>query len=62
VDEGAIIAQAAVPVLPGDDEAALAARVLAQEHSLYPAALAMVTGGRAMLPGSDGALACGWTP
>jgi len=60
VDEGAIIAQAAVPVLPGDDEAALAARVLAQEHSLYPAALAMVTGGQPMLPGGDGALACGW--
>ena len=62
VDEGAIIAQAAVPVLPGDDEAALAARVLAQEHSVYPAALAMVTGGGAMLPGGDGALACGWAP
>jgi len=62
VDEGAIIAQAAVPVLPGDDEAALAARVLAQEHSLYPAALAMVVGGGAMLPGGDGALACGWAP
>ena len=40
VDEGPILAQAAVPVLPGDDEAALAARVLAQEHRLYPAALA----------------------
>jgi folate-dependent phosphoribosylglycinamide formyltransferase PurN len=62
VDEGAIIAQAAVPVLPGDNEAVLAARVLAQEHSLYPAALAMVVGGGAMLPGGDGALACGWAP
>jgi phosphoribosylglycinamide formyltransferase-1 len=40
----------------------LAARVLAQEHSLYPAALAMVVGGGAMLPGGDGALACGWAP
>lgn len=40
VDEGPILAQAAVPVLPGDDEAALAARVLEQEHRLYPAALA----------------------
>jgi phosphoribosylglycinamide formyltransferase-1 len=38
-DEGPILAQAAVPVLPGDTEAALAARVLAQEHRLYPAAL-----------------------
>ncbi len=39
VDEGPILAQAAVPVLPGDDEDALAARVLAQEHRLYPATL-----------------------
>ena len=45
MDEGPILAQAAVPVLPGDDEATLAARVLAQEHRLYPAALAMVAGG-----------------
>lgn len=40
VDEGPILGQAAVPVLPGDDAAALAARVLAAEHALYPAALA----------------------
>ncbi len=40
MDEGLILAQAEVPVLPGDDEASLAARVLAQEHRLYPAALA----------------------
>ncbi len=32
----AILGQAVVPVLPGDDEQALAARVLAQEHLLYP--------------------------
>ena len=36
VDDGPILAQAAIPVLPGDDEDSLAARVLAQEHSLYP--------------------------
>lgn len=46
VDEGPILAQAAVPVLPGDDEAALAARVLEQEHRLYPAALAWLASGR----------------
>ena len=40
MDEGPILAQAAVPVLPGDTPASLAARVLAQEHRLYPAALA----------------------
>ena len=39
MDEGPIIAQARVPVLPGDDEPTLAARVLEQEHQLYPAAL-----------------------
>ena len=47
VDEGPILAQAAVPVLPDDTEATLAARVLAQEHVLYPAALRMVAGGGA---------------
>ena len=39
VDHGPIVAQAAVPVLPGDDEHALAARVLAREHVIYPLAL-----------------------
>ncbi len=42
VDEGPIIGQARVPIRPGDDEAALAARVLAEEHRLYPACLAKV--------------------
>lgn len=36
LDHGPIIGQAAVPVLADDDEAALAARVLRQEHQLYP--------------------------
>ncbi len=40
MDDGPILAQARVPVLPDDTEAALAARVLAQEHIIYPAALA----------------------
>ncbi len=40
MDEGPILAQAAVPVLPGDTADGLAARVLAQEHLIYPAALA----------------------
>jgi phosphoribosylglycinamide formyltransferase-1 len=39
VDAGPILAQAAVPVLPDDSSATLAARVLAQEHVLYPTAL-----------------------
>lgn len=40
MDDGPILAQATVPVLDGDTEASLSARVLAQEHRLYPAALA----------------------
>ena len=47
MDEGPILAQAAVPVLPGDTEAALAARVLAQEHLIYPLALHLFAAGRA---------------
>ena len=39
VDHGPIIIQAAVPVLPDDNEESLAARVLAQEHRIYPQAL-----------------------
>lgn len=39
LDHGPVIAQAAVPVHPGDDEATLAARVLAAEHRLFPMAL-----------------------
>jgi phosphoribosylglycinamide formyltransferase-1 len=39
LDHGPIIGQAVVPVLPDDSEAALAARVLAQEHLLYPRAI-----------------------
>ncbi|MCA0355329.1 MAG: phosphoribosylglycinamide formyltransferase [Proteobacteria bacterium] len=40
VDEGPILGQARVPILPGDDEHALAARVLAEEHRLYGETLA----------------------
>ena len=39
LDHGPIVAQAAVPVLAGDDAAALAARVLKQEHIVYPRAV-----------------------
>jgi formyltetrahydrofolate-dependent phosphoribosylglycinamide formyltransferase len=46
VDEGPILAQAAVPVLPEDTEASLAARVLAEEHKLYPAALSWLAAGQ----------------
>lgn len=39
LDHGPIVAQAAVPVLPGDTEQTLAARVLTSEHRLYPMAV-----------------------
>lgn len=55
-DDGPILAQAAVPVLPGDTEEILAARVLAQEHLLYPAALAAFIRGAAVWAGADAAL------
>ena len=46
VDHGPIVVQAAVPVLAGDDEAALAARVLAREHHIYPLAVRWFVEGR----------------
>ncbi|HCY56792.1 MAG TPA: phosphoribosylglycinamide formyltransferase [Oceanicaulis sp.] len=44
MDEGPVIAQARVPVLPGDTPETLAARVLVEEHRLYPAALRLALG------------------
>jgi phosphoribosylglycinamide formyltransferase-1 len=51
VDAGPVILQAAVPVLPGDDEASLAARVLAEEHRIYPQAVRLVAEGRVRVRG-----------
>jgi phosphoribosylglycinamide formyltransferase-1 len=42
LDAGPILLQAEVPVLAGDTPGTLAARVLEQEHRIYPAALAML--------------------
>lgn len=49
LDSGAIVAQAAVPVHTGDDAAALARRVLAAEHVLYPRAVRWFVEGRLRL-------------
>ena len=64
VDEGAIIGQAIVNVVPGDTPGQLAARVLVQEHRLYPACLqavasqrAIFSAGQTLLDGKPGALA-----
>jgi phosphoribosylglycinamide formyltransferase-1 len=49
LDHGPIVAQAAVPVRPGDDAATLAARVLRQEHVIYPRAVRWFLEGRLAL-------------
>jgi phosphoribosylglycinamide formyltransferase-1 len=49
MDDGPIIAQAAVPVMVGDNEDTLAARVLKAEHRLYPLALGLVAEGKARM-------------
>ncbi len=46
VDDGPIIVQAAVPVHPDDDADALAARVISQEHRIYPLAVLLIAEGR----------------
>lgn len=49
LDHGPVIVQAAVPVLDDDDEASLGARVLAQEHQVYPLAVRWFAEGRLRL-------------
>lgn len=51
LDHGPVVVQAAVPVLDSDDEATLAARVLAQEHLVYPLAVRWFAEGRLRLDG-----------
>jgi phosphoribosylglycinamide formyltransferase-1 len=51
LDSGPIVAQAAVPVLPGDTEDSLAARVLAAEHVIYPQAARWLAEGRVEVSG-----------
>jgi phosphoribosylglycinamide formyltransferase-1 len=50
-DTGPIVVQAAVPVLDGDTEETLAARILVQEHRAYPRAIQLVAEGRATAAG-----------
>jgi phosphoribosylglycinamide formyltransferase-1 len=59
MDEGPIVAQAAVPVLDADTPETLAARVLEQEHVIYPMALRLVASGAVRVEGNRvlGALA-----
>ncbi len=63
LDCGPVIVQAALPVLPDEDEEELAARVLTQEHRIFPQAVRWIVGDRVRLDGSrvtvDGAPATG---
>ena len=49
MDNGPVILQAAVPILPDDDADSLAARVLEQEHIIYPLAVDMIASGRVLV-------------
>jgi phosphoribosylglycinamide formyltransferase-1 len=51
MDTGPIVLQAAVPVEPGDTEDTLAARILEQEHRLYPRAIRLYAEGRLRIDG-----------
>jgi phosphoribosylglycinamide formyltransferase 1 len=51
LDHGAIVLQKTVPVLPADDERALAERILVQEHLAYSEAIALVAGGKYRIEG-----------
>ncbi|HVQ77704.1 MAG TPA: phosphoribosylglycinamide formyltransferase [Candidatus Binatia bacterium] len=51
LDSGPIVLQAAVPVRSGDTEAALAQRILAEEHRLYPEAIRLFAEGRLRIDG-----------
>ena len=50
-DHGPILLQAVVPVLPGDSEEALSARILRYEHRLYPAALRLLAEEKVVVEG-----------
>lgn len=54
MDEGPVILQAKVPVLPGDTAETLAARVLVEEHRTYPVAMRLIAEGKASM--TDGQL------
>ena len=60
LDHGPIVIQAAVPVLPDDNEERLAARVLQQEHVVYPQAIRWFLEGRLAIEGNHVRLSAAW--
>jgi phosphoribosylglycinamide formyltransferase-1 len=57
MDHGAIVLQAVVPIMPGDDEESLSRRILSFEHRLYPAALRLLCEGKVRVNGPRADLA-----
>lgn len=53
LDDGPMLVQADVPILPDDTEDTLAQRVLSREHAIYPHGLALVAGGRVEVAGRE---------
>jgi phosphoribosylglycinamide formyltransferase-1 len=51
LDHGPIVEQAAVPVLPADTVESLSARILVEEHRIYPTAVALIAGGKYRIEG-----------
>lgn len=62
MDDGPIVAQAAVPVHGNDDADKLAARVLEAEHRIYPLALRLVAEGRVTITGNSAKITGGVAP
>ncbi len=60
VDVGPVIIQAAIPVLPGDDEETLAARIRAEEHRILPYAIQLYQQGRLEIAGRTVRIKDGW--
>ena len=56
VDEGPILVQAAVPIAPDDTAESLSARILQQEHRIYPLAVRLIAEGRARITGGTVAI------
>lgn len=59
VDTGPIIIQAVVPILPDDTADSLAARILEQEHQIYPRAIQLIAEGRVKVNGRNVTIAPG---
>ncbi len=59
MDAGPIVVQAAVPVHADDDVDSLSARILAQEHIIYPQALKLIAQGRVRIDGGRTVIDCG---